>query len=83
MKTIAHTGSVIAAVEAGKLVFRLSNNREVRFGLADRTAAETFCRENGIDECMCSSSCDFPEDYGLPKETNVRAWIQAVLYSGK
>lgn len=38
-----------------------------------------WIKENKIESVMYSSSCDFPEDGGLPEDIDIRGWIDAAF----
>ena len=39
-----------------------------------------WIEENNVSDVMFSSSCDWPEDGGLPKNTDIRGWIDEAFY---
>lgn len=61
---------MIASVENGKIEFRAGEHKKV-FAHTDIRGMARFFDENQITSFMCSSSCDFPEEYGL-KDVDVR-----------
>jgi len=68
---------IFASVDNGQLT--LSNHDTKRtFSLNEEgkvALAETLKEWDGIESIMCSSSVDFAEEYGAPKDMDVRDWI--------
>lgn len=70
---------IFASVEEGRLTLCNHDKTKRSFSLDDKGKAELAetMKEWGIDpdgDVMCSSSVDFPEEYGAP-DMDVRGWI--------
>jgi hypothetical protein len=66
----------IIGLEKGQLHVRTPQNNVYHVGIHNEPSLEQIFTKHGLPEaCVYSSSTDFPEEYGVPKDYNARAVI--------
>jgi hypothetical protein len=70
----------IIGLEKGQLHVRTPQNVVYHVGIHNEPSLEDIFKRHGLPEaCMFSSSTDFPEEYGVPKDYHARAVISRVV----
>ena len=69
-----------ATIEEGRFHLELDDGSKHEFQINDdgQHQLRDLLKERGIEDMMCSSSVDFPTEYGGP-EIDVREWIDKAL----
>jgi len=70
----------IIGIEKGQLYVMTPQNNVYHVGIHNEPSLEDIFTKHGLPEvCMYSSSTDFPEEYGVPKNYSARRVIAEVV----